>query len=174
MAEQPASETPPGEESGNRQHAEAEAWIASHTADVTRAQDRLQALLKTKEDALAAGRVEEIGLLVNDEAKVAATLQSLRQQRDLWLAGVPVGPNVHSLGEAAAAIGAAPAVVEAIEAARKQAAAIQQQNWAHWVLAQRSAAHFEEMLTLIARRGETPATYGDETPGGGGILDAAA
>ena len=153
---------------------DAAAWIESHTADVKRARDRLETLLQAKEAALAGGRIDEIGPLTQDEAKVAATLQTLRQDRDFWLAAAPVGPNVHSLGEAAAAIDADATIVAAIDAARQQAAAIQQQNWAHWVLAQRSAAHFEEMLTLIARRGETPATYGDETTSGGGILDAAA
>ena len=153
-------------------------WIARHVDRVAALQTELQSTLDAKRDALAAGVVEQINAVTTSEADLVRRLEDLRQQRDLWLATQPAGPDVHSLGEAAVRIEADAGLIEAIAAARQQAAAIQQQNWTHWVIAQRSAAHFEEMLGLIARRGETSATYssGSNAPpeGGGGLLDFAA
>ena len=153
-------------------------WIARHVDRVAALQTELQAALDAKRDALAAGLLDAITAITATEADLVRRLEELRQQRDLWLATQPAGPDVHSLGEAAARIDAGPELTEAIAAARQQAGAIQQQNWTHWVIAQRSAGHFEEMLGLIARRGQTPATYsaGPAAPPehGGGLLDFAA
>lgn len=156
-------------------------WIGRHVERVAETQSRLQGLLEQKQTALTAAETPadrlsaDLAAVIAAEATVAEELETLRRERDRWLASRPLAAEVHSLGEAAVAAGAEAELIERIEAARAQAAAIQQKNWAHWVLAQRSAAHFEELLGLIARKGQTAATYGEELPGsGGGILDAAA
>ena len=150
-------------------------WIEQHVRLVGDAQSRLQQVLDQKQTALQTTQTEAVATFVENEAAIAAELETLRQTRDRWLAAMPLGPDIHSLGEAATAAGASDELTDRIDSVRRQAAVIQQQNWAHWVLAQRSSAHFAEMLGLIARRGQTAATYGEQPPeSGGGILDAAA
>ena len=149
-------------------------WIVGHVDRLLATQTQLEEALAHKRDALAASDAGAVKAIVAEEATRVRQLEELRQSRDLWLAGLPCGEGVHSLGEAAAAIEAEDGLIGRIEQVRQQAARIQQQNWTHWVIAQRSAAHFEEMLGLIARRGQTAATYGPESTAGGGLLDFAA
>ena len=150
-------------------------WIDSHVAKLESLQADLERTLESKRDALAAGEVEQIEAVVIRETEQVRRLEELRRSRDRWLASAPLTQQVHSLGEAARIAEASPDLLARIETVREQARTIQKQNWTHWVIAQRSAAHFEEMLGLIARRGETSPTYGGDDPQhGGGLLDAAA
>lgn len=150
------------------------AWIATHVAEVAAGQQQLEDLLAEKQRLLEMSTVEPLPALLEREAASAAALERLRQDRDQWLSQPELDGRLHSLREVAVALGET-ALVEQLDDARAQAARIQQQNWSHWVLAQRSGSHFDELLGLIARRGETPATYDEDLPGsGGGLLDAAA
>ena len=143
-------------------------------------QQELTDFFAAKRNALAAAEPERLLPLNDTEAELASRFRSLLGQRGRILhsaaqAGFPSDSlqNLTARLEPADATG----LQQQISRARAAAVRLRTESWTQWIIAERSARHYGEILDLIALGGRRSPIYDAQKSGtvpGGAILDASA
>ncbi|MGE3314792.1 MAG: flagellar export chaperone FlgN [Planctomycetaceae bacterium] len=138
-------------------------------------------LYRHKRTALVEANTPDLLRIAESESKLAIDLKDQLGRRRQILqqsakAGLP-GESIRSL--VAAFDQKSRAELEPqIERAQATATHVRRESWIHFIIAQRSLHQYNDLMELIAHCGQKSPTYsrvrGQETTGGGAILDASA
>jgi|GEM_PF-6957604 len=143
------------------------------------AQHHLLELLRLKRQALASANMPALDAMALPESQAAERLQTLIASRANLLAKARhAGFTEPTLTDLARKLGAGTAngALRLLETSRLKAVELQREGWVHWVLANRSANYYRELLDRIAHGGKKSPTYhqGETAVSGGTLLNASA
>ena len=147
--------------------------------DLRSVQRALLELQAPKRDALIQGNWEQVRMLEQDEAEGQRRLHGLLEQRKHWLRKCQqqglAGKSLQEIGRELD-WHREPAWQSLLSEVLRNNEHLRRESWGMWVLAQRGARCYAQILDLIAQGGQRSPVYqqrSDTSVGGGGtLLDA--
>ena len=145
-------------------------------------QDDQAELFRRKRAALAQARSAELQALADPEAELIRRMQKLLSRRqEILHDAARDGSQASSITALVEALPGndleTPDLRRRITRAKQRAEQFRRENLVHWIVAQRTHAHYTELIELIAHRGRRAPTYANgpaRDPAGGALLDASA
>lgn len=144
-------------------------------------QEQLGELYRHKRTALIEARAGDLMRITESESRLALELkEQLGRRRQILQQSTKAGLPGDSIRALVASLHPEARVEfeTQIERAHATAAQVRRESWIHFIIAQRSLHHFNELTELIAHCGQKSPTYsrvrGNEATSGGAILDASA
>jgi hypothetical protein len=144
-------------------------------------QEELGELYRLKRTALIEARAGDLMRITESETKLAFDLKDqLGRRRQILQQSKSAGLPDDSIRALVAALHPEirAELEPQIERAHATASQVRRESWIHFIIAQRSLHHFNELTDLIAHGGQKAPTYsrsrGQEATSGGAILDASA
>jgi len=165
------------EESTN--HLEWETAIAELLGELSNVQEDLLATLTAKRDLMAAGELEKLESLQQQEQQLGERLETCHRRRGELLAGAGrQGLPSDSISQLASSLPAADRqqLGQQMQQVSHRTRLLRHHSLANWVLAQRSLLHLSQLLEILATGGQTKPTYSkEESPHArGNLVDHAA
>jgi hypothetical protein len=144
-------------------------------------QEQLGELYRHKRTALIQARAADLLRIAEAETKLAGELKDqLARRRQILEQSEDAGLPVDSIRSLVASFDpdSRAELMPQIERAQTSATKVRRESWIHFIIAQRSLHQYNDLMELIAHCGQKSPTYnrsrGQETSGGGAILDASA
>lgn len=147
---------------------------------LTGAQQELAAAFEQKFEALQNGQPEEIHQITQREAVLTKRLSQMTGERQRLLDKFKASGRAVDSVQAVVSLpehSQDQELQELIQLATLYARSLRQESWKQWIMIQRSHQYYNEVLELIANRGESAPTYQAKRStdtAGGAILDASA
>ncbi len=144
-------------------------------------QEELGELYRHKRTALIEARAPDLMRIAESENRLALDLKDqLGRRRQILQRSASAGLPAESIRTLVAAFDpkSRAELEPQIERAQSMATQVRRESWIHFIIAQRSLHQYNDLMELIAHCGQRSPTYnrtrGQETTGGGAILDASA
>ncbi len=152
--------------------------LEQFSAAILAVQQQLLNLLQRKRAVLTASDLAALEQFHVPEQEATERLQVLLTWRAKLLAKAQqAGLAAGTLTDVARRLGPeAAATLQRLEDSRKTAAALQRESWIHWILTNRCAQYYRDVIDRIAEGGRKSPTYGasESVSRGGTLLNASA
>lgn len=153
-----------------------EAEVGALLQELSNVQGELLEVLGTKRDRMAAGDLEGMQQLQEQEEQLCERLNACHERRaDLLKRAEQQGMPGDSIGNLAKSLstGRSGELVNQVNDAARRVHLLQQLSLTNWVLAQRSLLHVSQLLEIVATGGRLKPTYGngDSNPARGALMD---
>jgi hypothetical protein len=124
------------------------------------AQQHLLDLLRRKRVALAASDMPAVAAFQIPEMQAAEQLQAMLAWRAKLLERAQQsGHDAPTLTDLAHDIGAGGNTQRLLESSRRTARELQRESWVHWIITNRCAQYYRELIDRIAHNGKRAPTY---------------
>ena len=140
-----------------------ESLIADLLDDLSNVQGDLLTTLTAKRDAMAAGAMEQLEPLQQQEQDLSRRLEACHQRRaKLLQAAAAQGLPSASISQLAGVAAEDKQLGQQMEQVAASTRLLRHHSLTNWVLAQRSLLHLSQLLEILATGGQTKPTYSKE------------